>query len=386
MKARYWAVAALCGAWGVSVACTNTRDVAGSFVEPDSGPTSSFTTPDAAPADDDAGLVEYCAATSCQAPFTTCPGSHFLCDVNLMTDTNNCGACGIACPADSSGLAASFSCNAGKCIMTCTSHDALDCNGDLDDGCETKLGTNDNCNGCGETCPDPAKPCVWDPLANTGTCGCKDPSQTRCSGACVDVKSSDQNCGACGKSCNPAGDGGTPPTNAYFGCLESECGHLKCKQNYGDCDGDQGNGCEADLFETTNCGGCGIVCDPGQKCVADSYGQPTCMCPAGKTLCGNKCVDVATDPFNCGGCDVNCTKSGTASHGSGFCSYGSCVFGCTQGWGDCNADPKDGCETNFDSDPLNCGGCGNTCDVLAGQPCLGGRCAVEPCGPGGPTK
>lgn len=40
-------------------------------------------------------------------------------------------------------------------------------------------------------------------------------------------------------------------------------------------------------------------------------------------------------------------------------SSGGCT--CAHGFGDCNGDPDDGCETDLD-DPENCGACGNVCD------------------------
>jgi hypothetical protein len=385
MRSRSWVIAVLtlALAWVVGVGCTNTRDIAGRL-DTEAGVDPAFTSPDAAVADTDGSLLQYCPATACQGTYTTCPGSRFPCDANLMNDPNNCGSCGFECPADSFGLAAKFSCVEGKCAMSCASRDDLDCNGELDDGCETPLGTNDDCNACGDKCLDPNKPCMWDPVGKSGTCGCKDPKLTHCS-SCVDLKTADTDCGACGNSCPSTGDGGVTPPNSYFGCVDSECGHLKCNTGRGDCDGNPDNGCEADLFATTSCGACGVVCDPGQTCAADEYGRPACMCPPGMTFCSDHCVNVGTDPFNCGGCDVDCTKA-TNEHAAGLCNYGSCTLGCVQGWGDCNANPKDGCETNFDSDPRNCGGCGNACDLLTGQPCIAGRCAVEPCGPGGPTK
>ncbi|MDF2697366.1 MAG: hypothetical protein K0S65_5749, partial [Labilithrix sp.] len=61
------------------------------------------------------------------------------------------------------------------------------------------------------------------------------------------------------------------------------------------------------------------------------------------------------------------------------CDYGICKLACGMRWANCNGNVDDGCEVDIFSDPRNCGGCGISCDVAAGQACAGGRCVVEPC-------
>jgi hypothetical protein len=380
MNTRFRGSAWSAAAFVVLVACERQTV---EFGPPPSTEGPSFSSPDSgATADSEAAPVSYCVATTCVAPFTTCSDSRFPCDVNLMTDADNCGECGFKCP--SGALGATFSCVSGKCAMRCVAQEYAwnaDCNGLLDDQCEVRLGTNDNCNGCGDTCPDPAKPCVFDETSGKGKCGC-DAGYLHC-GSCVDPKSADDHCGACGTACDPTAGGLPPVDHAYYGCANSECGHLKCQKNYGDCDGNEGNGCETSLVSDTNCGGCNKACDPGQTCERNRRGDPECMCPAGKTLCkdvyGARCVDFSNDPRNCGGCDVDCTFIAPNMNNVGICTYGSCGITCMQGWGDCNDDPKDGCEVNLGSDQQNCGACGKACDILAGQPCIAGQCAVKPC-------
>ncbi len=347
----------------------------------------SFTAIDASVVEQEGGTIEYCPATSCPEPYTTCPGSRFQCDVNLMTDRANCGGCGITCPGRVAGINADFACVAGKCVMTCSDHRSFDGNGILDDGCEAPLGTNDNCNDPGDKCPDPAKPCIF-LAAQNWRCGCIEPGNLLCGSlnisSCIDPQTNDANCGACGNACSPSGDGGTLPDNTYYGCVAGECGHLKCTAKHADCDGNEANGCEADLLSPSTCGACGHACAPGQTCIQNPDTLAIeCACPPGQTLCGDRCVNLGNDPKNCGGCGTDCTFA-TKVKGYGFCKFGACELGCMEGWGNCNHDPGDGCETNFDSDPRNCGGCGVECEI--GQPCIAGRCAVEPCGPGGPTK
>ncbi len=59
------------------------------------------------------------------------------------------------------------------------------------------------------------------------------------------------------------------------------------------------------------------------------------------------------------------------------CAAGSCVTGmCNTGYGDCNMNPGDGCESRLASDGNNCGRCGNRC--ASGQSCQAGVCTAGP--------
>jgi len=352
----------------------------------DAGSPPAFVEPDAEAPKPELALTEYCPLTTCPMPYTTCPTSQYPCDVNLMTDPKNCGACGFQCAGSGN---ATFECVSGKCTFRCTESNGIrtaDCNGIVDDDCEVTLGTNDNCNGCGDRCPDPNKPCIYDETTQVGRCGCK-PGLLLCGEKCVDPTDDDEHCGACDHKCDPAdggagSDGGAPPANAYYGCQKSECGHLRCRYPFFSCDGDLSNGCEVSLLSNEHCGACNNACAPGQTCRANSQGQPECMCAPGLTLCGKKCVNLTTSPEHCGACGNRCFVVGSAMNQVGPCAYGYCIQECRQGWGDCNGDPSDGCEVNLNSDQRNCGTCGNACDVLAGQPCVGGGCAVHPCSEG----
>lgn len=393
MNSRAWVFGALFGAWAVAAGCANTRDVAGRVDTREAPP--SFTSQDAATVVPEAGLTEYCPSSVCPAPFTTCPGSQFLCDVNLSNDPANCGSCGFTCPEDGV-LGGKFQCAGGKCVLKCTTTPSLtaDCDGILDNGCEVALGSNDNCQACGDKCTDPDKPCITNTTKKTSRCGC-DPGLTYCSTSfperCIDTKYSDKNCGGCNRVCPNDAEAGPPPPNAHYGCVESECGHLKCDAGYLDCDGDlllpSSNGCEAAVDDASSCGGCGNVCDPSQSCghVNDEY---RCLCGPGEKDCGAGsnpyCVAIDSDPFNCGGCGIWCgayylVDGIKLSHYVPSCVLGSCSFGCAPGWGDCNGQLEDGCEVNLGSDPKNCGGCGITCDAVHDQACIAGRCALEPC-------
>ncbi len=334
-------------------------------------------------------LIAYCPSNKCPAGHTTCPTSRFPCDVDLQTDRQNCGACGAVCPRETTRE--TYECVAGRCVLQCATNPlTLDCDGIDENGCETQTGTNENCAACGDTCLDPAKPCV-DRSTGLGPpdygCGCIG-DLIYCNGKCVDPKRDDENCGACGTKCDPS-DGGPERANAYYGCEDSECGHFKCDDGFGDCDGNPLNGCETPLNTSENCTACGNSCAPGQRCAMDLVTFKTqCLCPAGKTFCGILCVgdecfaggcfDLASDPISCGACGVRCTAL-TGQSTEGICTFGVCTTVCIHGKADCNGNSADGCEVNTDSDPRNCGACGNACDAIAGQACVGGRCVVEPC-------
>ncbi len=352
-------------------------------VSKDAGAPPTFVEPDAAAPQPNQTLTEYCPSTSCPAPYTTCPSSEYPCDINLMTDAKNSGSCGFQCKGSGNAV---FGCVEGSCTFKCKAESGTsrnswtaDCNGIIDDDCEVILGSNEHCNGCGDKCPDPAAPCMFDPRSGHGKCGC-DPGELLCGGACADPKSNDAHCGQCGKRCAPDfdADGGAPPPNMYFGCGAGECGVSKCKPGFADCDDDLTNGCESHLASTDSCGACGVVCAPGQFCQLRE-GGPVCACAPGETLCGDTCSNLSKDPHNCGSCGRDCFHLGRLKTNVWTCDYGSCVMECRQGWGDCNGNLQDGCEADLSFDPLNCGACGNACSP--GQPCVGGSCAVQPCEP-----
>jgi len=351
--------------------------------------------------DPDAGLGprteeharSYCASDRCPTGHTTCPNSRFLCDVDLLSDPDNCGECGNACPASSAaGGGEAYWCVAGRCELTCNAERALDCDGVPDNGCEVDPLSNDNCGVCGNACPAD-KPCLDRGRFNFG-CGCG-PGEAICANpflpsllSCVPVDNDDFHCGACDNACPPDGDGiKVPPPNTYFGCAERKCGAIKCAGGWGDCDGIRDNGCETPVLTNDDCGACGNKCADGQRC-ALMLPQfiATCMCPEGQTFCGGgnlggveigNCFDLNGDDDNCGACGARCANP--VANAVEACIYGKCERTCHEGWADCNGNRTDGCETHVAADPKNCGACGNACDGVAGQACVDGRCMVEPC-------
>ena len=99
-------------------------------------------------------------------------------------------------------------------------------------------------------------------------------------------------------------------------------------------------------------------------------------CPEGQVDCSGRCVDLQSDIADCGSCGNGCT----VANGTPECSEGLCsVASCTTPYDDCDGSYETGCEADLNSDPQNCGGCGNACGD--GQPCEAGSC-VDQCSGG----
>lgn len=99
-----------------------------------------------------------------------CPVGTVNCNgacTNLNTDANNCGACNTACGAvaNTDGV----TCAAGSCTISACTNGFDDCNSNYSDGCEVELATNTlNCGSCNAPCNDSVS-CTGDSCSD-GTC------------------------------------------------------------------------------------------------------------------------------------------------------------------------------------------------------------------------
>ena len=125
---------------------------------------------------------------------------------NLLTDPQNCGRCGNVCPPVANGVPGcgphvSFTGPPGVAcgIKTCLTGWA-DCDRNSANGCETNINTDsNNCGACGIRCPAAT-------ICRDGRCQPCPTGQTRCGVSinCIDLQVDPLSCGACGIRCPAA--------------------------------------------------------------------------------------------------------------------------------------------------------------------------------------
>ncbi len=317
-----------------------------------------------------------CDYSKCDAGWGDCDGDRSNgCETPTSSDASNCGTCGHVCKA-TNGLAA---CSGGSCTYTCDKTHA-DCDSSPS-SCETDITKIDNCGGCGIVCGNQNAT----PTCSGGKCqeACKG-SWGNCDGnaanGCeVDTNKSTSNCGTCGKVCSAP--------NATVQCTTGSCAVASCKSGYGDCDGQFSNGCEAQLNTTTNCGTCGTGCNPANATGSCSTG--TCAissCSSGYGNCdsnvGNGCeTDLTKTTNHCGTCGTDCGQT-VVNAGGASCVNSQCTYSsCKASFDECDSNMADGCESLKTN--TNCGSCGTPCTPTnATGDCSSGSCQIGQCDQG----
>ncbi|MBI5514104.1 MAG: hypothetical protein HY909_10075 [Deltaproteobacteria bacterium] len=268
-------------------------------VAPDTGmDTGPDTSPDAAPPTDtapaDTAPVDVMDAPRRCATDVSCEGDPGgpVCDVAS-------GRC-VPCLAARDRCPPSQHCDpvSNRCVAGCRA----------DEGCPSGRRCDTSTRAC-VTCTTDSH-CVEGLLCVAGACvaGCN-PSrpcpgaQGCCAGSCVDVSSTVAHCGSCGRACSVP--------NATPACRLGVCGVGACAGGYADCDGNGANGCEAaTATDDAHCGRCGSACGPRpngtSRCAG---GRCAVTCNGGFGDCdgdeANGCeASLATDPAHCGGCGL----------------------------------------------------------------------------------
>jgi|APLak6261679142_1056127.scaffolds.fasta_scaffold00540_1 hypothetical protein len=327
---------------------------------------------------------------------------------NLVNDPTNCGQCNLVCSVPGTSVA-TYACVARVCAIGTCAPGRGNCNQSYADGCEVDLGSDLNhCGLCGVACTTPNAT----PVCAAGQCGVAqcNPGFGNCNGQVADgcevnTNLSVANCGACGNQCSAA--------NATSSCSNGSCA-FTCQPNWWDVDGQSANGCEYACIKTAggveacdgidndcdnrvdedfdlttdarHCGACNRACSAPfatTTCSASSCGITAC--DVGRANCNAVYADgcevtTGTDLNNCGACNNRCT----AANGTPSCTAGACgIAACTPGFANCNNQVSDGCEVNTNTSITNCGACNAQCAPANASPvCANGTCGIGACLPG----
>jgi hypothetical protein len=293
-----------------------------------------------------------CGETDAMGNPVASPG----CD-DLDHSTQNCGGCGIVCDRGVSSVCSGGACGCGA-GAACTGGTACCATtSDADATCRDLQNDSSHCGACGLAC-GPNSTC------SAGRCVCSDPDHDDCDGdldrpandGCeTDLRADASHCGRCRESC-------TDDHVAVGSCLSGSCLITSCDALFDDCNGASGDGCEASLDRVDRCGGCGLLCAPAHAdadCSTGSCGYGTCQSGFGDCDgdASNGCETALTADAHCGSCGNDCTDQNVVG---GRCMMGSCtIASCASGHGNCDGSVANGCEAMTAGTAADC--CGATC-------------------------
>ncbi|HEY8429779.1 MAG TPA: DUF4215 domain-containing protein, partial [Sandaracinaceae bacterium] len=300
-----------------------------------------------------------------EAPGHTGPEEHRCCEEGSMSsrcvhvlgsELAHCGGCGIPCdPPNATGR-----CNAGVCEIESCEPNWADCNGNVADGCETPIDTNENCGACGaacgmgESCDAATLRCTCGPSVGAPRAGRVCSATQLCcptSGGCVEAGTDENNCGGCGARC--ASDeicsggrctchmtqGGMGAGEVCVGATPTCCPNV---------------GCVNLATDPMHCGACGDPCATGERCAASTCGP---ICGNRIITMGEQCDDGNVAPGD--GCSASCQiETGWT------CSSMPSV--CMPRCGDGLIVGSEGCD---DGNEVNNDGCSASCQFEMGWTC-----------------
>jgi hypothetical protein len=318
-----------------------------------------------------------CGVARCNDGFGDCDGDTTTgCETSTRTSAAHCGACGTACAARPNATA---TCAEGACAYACAMGFG-DCDGDPANGCEADLSrTLSDCGRCGNACAfaGGVGACVGGLCTRTACAtGRGDCDGNTANGCEIDLQGDPANCRVCGAACSFA--------RATAVCVSGGCAIGRCDTGFDNCDLAAGNGCEADITTSlAHCGACGRSCAfprAAATCTAGVCALGACNAGAGNCDGSviNGCeVDLTSAVAHCGRCGGACPARANAVAN---CAAGACGFTCNTGFGNCDGNANNGCETSTLTSVTACGACGAVCSVPnAVAACRAGACAVGSC-------
>ena len=151
--------------------------------------------------------------------------------------------------------------------------------------------------------------------------------------------------------------------------------------------GGAGSDCQGPFTTLGDCGECGQPCAP-QNASGASCGTGSCLYQSclgvfqdcdGNTANGCE-SNQQTDPLNCSGCDLGCHA--TVTHvTTPLCVAAQCDYEqCLALFGDCDGDRSNGCERSI-ATLTDCSGCDQICapQHATGATCASGSCSYQAC-------
>ena len=332
-------------------------------------------------AGEECGEYEKCVDGACR-----CIGGYLKCDGKCVStrsdmscgDTEFCGEL-VNCEESSRVCnSTTYKCECPKNYVECNG----DCINPMVSG--THCGARGRCNDDSEesnhfkgyNCADKGEVCKVD----TGSVGAKCTSNcpdgfVNCKGECVDQAEYHLN-----ETCT-----GCHADYCYTGRVDENGKPIDF--NYRLCKSVDTNGVDNKKNSSRFCNGCNVVpyrddlgeneatsCPASMYCTGKS-GSYRCDCKPGTTLCkipveGSSDLQSACIPSDhLKECSVD--------------DNGNMELTCEDGWKDCNGDPTDGCETNLNTSVEHCGDCKNNCFETTkgafGQTCNEGKCDYALC-------